>query len=1060
MFMCGCLVGLEVVLPLSVLAETGSSTEPTSELASPIEVTEESVESTSSTASTTLPESEDDDSESEESAATTTALGGVASSTPSASTTATTTSTSTETLVATGDATSYTQTETTANTTDLSASTSNATTTVTTEQNAVVAHTGSTSATTGDNHASSTGTSTIYTGDAVAAHEFINVINTTVYNSQGFLFLMNMLFGSGVFDLRELDFASFVREQAGTIGGSAPTVCTLDGCSDDRVAYQLVSTSTATVTTSHVVRASTGGNQATGSTAAVATGNAYGFLNGLNVVNSNFIDSNYLLVSINNIGDYLGDLVLPGAAFFEQFLTSAPGSARSHTTDVSNEAVVENNLVATADTGDNHASTTGSSDVATGNACALSNVHNTVNQTHVNAQMVNILVRVSGDWSGNIFGLPDGLSWEETNEGIRIYSEAPEVVSAASSTGAITDTKIHNSAYINNDISVTALTGDNQVSGGRGTIATGDACVVANVQNVANTNVIGSNWLSAFFNIVGNFGGNISFGRPDLWLGGIADLSGEYVAPGSELSYTYTIFNNGDATANNVILKQTPGSRLTNIRTSDLTPVASSTDEWHIGTLAPNASTEVQFTAAVSDDLPYGVSPLEVSATLEATEPDNNDTDNTETISLLGYRSTPQGGGSGGSEAGSRASAPDLSVIKWANATTSYTVTAGASTTDVQYTIQVRNQGGEAYDAVLHDVLRDEAGNTLSEQQWELGTIAAEEVIEVSYSVSYGLEWQDGLYTNEAWLEAYRRDRLGERDPEESLSIGRGGAYVVLDRNSEQLAITDISVNATGEFADAGTALVRFSTNYPVATRVVFAPGEYTPATAADMNGENFGYLFSADSAVATTSHEIALRGLLPGRGYGFRAVAERGEMVVLSAEGFFTTPEQAPVEPEPIAGPAMPPVTPLVAFSETDEVVTSEARVGKVAGTSTEQAAPRSLLLPLAYANTGLSETAALCQQNATGLLVALMLLLAFMLWVLKEYRTRSQQVHPRAAWFLARNLSFVGGYCVVAAPLIVVIADCAAWRWLIVSLCLWLMLEGVWYFGGGNVSAKNGRI
>ncbi len=237
----------------------------------------------------------------------------------------------------------------------------------------------------------------ISTGDASAVANVQNVVNTNIVNAQGFADFINLLQPLvGNIDLSNLDFQ--------------PTICST--CAGGSLTVD--NSSTADVTNDISVTADTGSNAiadaSDGST--IATGGAAAAANVLNVVDSNIVNSNYLLLVMNNFSQMTGDLILPGAAFFNDFLDPAPVSTPSTAVANDNTATVGNNLSITADTGSNDISdSSGSSSITTGDSVTASNVVNLVNSNVTTNNQVYILVRVFGTWNGTVFSAPPGLSW-------------------------------------------------------------------------------------------------------------------------------------------------------------------------------------------------------------------------------------------------------------------------------------------------------------------------------------------------------------------------------------------------------------------------------------------------------------------------------------------------------------------------------------------------------------------------------------------------------------------------------------------------------------------------
>ena len=311
-----------------------------------------------------------------------------------------------------------------------------------------------------------------------------------------------------------------------------------------------------------------------------------------------------------------------------------------------------------------------------------------------------------------------------------------------------------NAARIQNRISVVALTGENEASGngGAAAIATGDASAAANVVNVVNTNIIGRNWLLAVVNILGNWNGNLSFGRPDLWVGARAETEGT-LGPGGRVTYRFTVMNNGDADATGVTLEnEFDSDHLAFADVSDAAVNEGTRTRWNLGAIAPGGAVEVACAATVSGDVDYGTTPITNTVAVVSNEPDENENDNTEVLSVTVYRAppeTPRSTGGGPTPSLS----PHILMEKTASSTGPFTAPAV-----VEYRIVIKNDGfGPAYDTVLTDTLRDETGKVLKRQSWDLGEIAAGEEITVSYTMAFSTHTASGVYTNTAELSGYKK---------------------------------------------------------------------------------------------------------------------------------------------------------------------------------------------------------------------------------------------------------------------------------------------------------------
>lgn len=496
---------------------------------------------------------------------------------------------------------------------------------------ALVTNDGGAFALTGDNVALSTGVAEIETGAAIAAFNIANVINSNVINSNGFLYLKNQVLDPDT-SLDLTDF--FFPDQSSLLAGADD--CTLLSCRAEDIVYNFSQTNTATVTNDAYLEAITGDNVAEGDLMQVTTGDAYGGANVINVVNTNIVDSNYRLLTLNAMGDLDGDLVLPTESLFKAFFGQPNGMMHAinqredvqMNIDNTNEAQVNNNVETYAETGMNQADTSYDSIIVTGRAESESNILNKINQNVYGGDSFYLLIRVHGTWTGDVYGLPAGLTWMWTSDGILIYNEDAEIEPSAlipydvdSYAANVTDM---NDVVINNNINIDAITGRNEVGGIAGGISTGNAFASANVMNIANTNIIGTNFSMAVINIFGDFDGDVSFSATDLALSGSVVAGDSPVAKGTELIYTYQIENVSDETATGVTLRQTLSKAYAG-GTNNQQSVS-------VGTLTPGQKKTVTLYATVRDDLVAGTHSIVATATVDSNEADENIGDN---VSLL-----------------------------------------------------------------------------------------------------------------------------------------------------------------------------------------------------------------------------------------------------------------------------------------------------------------------------------------------------------------------------------------------------------------------------------------
>ena len=388
--------------------------------------------------------------------------------------------------------------------------------------------------------------------------------------------------------------------------------------------------------------------------------------------------------------------------------------------------------------------------VATGDATAAANVVDMANQTFIGSDNFYMLIRVHGDWTGDIFGLPEGISWTQTDAGIQLFSTPGQSTTPSTLSDEILNVTNNNIASIINNIDVFALTGDNRATGGEGAfIGTGNAFASANIFNIVNTTVIGQNWALGIFNIFGNWNGNLVFGRPDLWIGAEAMHYGPSVGPSGDIYYTFTVRNNGDSRAENVFLRlHNPFNRMSFTNPDRLFSDGTLDTGWSLGTIEAGETKTFEVSGRLASTLPLGESPIDLIATVSSNQDDANEDDNTEQITVVAQNNEGSNGG--------------VPIIMQPDS--SLEITKEASVSEIQagetidYTITVRNlNGGPAYHSLLIDTITDEHGAVVNEEYWDLGRIAPDEEISVTYSVRFTEDTDPGMYRNHAQLLAVDR---------------------------------------------------------------------------------------------------------------------------------------------------------------------------------------------------------------------------------------------------------------------------------------------------------------
>ncbi len=811
---------------------------------------------------------------------------------------------------------------------------------------AIVSNEGAILSSTGENLAIASTEATIKTGHAISAFNIANIINTNVVNSEGLIYLGNKILGPS----ESLDLTSSFFPEAATSLTNTGT-CSLLSCAAEDVVYNMSQINTATVTNQAIVEATTGYNEADGNLSAkITTGDAFASVNVMNVINTNIIDSNYQLLTFNAIGDLEGDLILPSEDLFRSYFAQPNGLNQleeGEAADISvtntNNAVVENNLDTYGQTGNNDSETDVNSSIVTGMSETESNVLNKVNSNTYGGDSFYLRVRIHGYWNGEVVGLPDGLTWEWTPDGLIIYNVDAEIAPSEmfgydiDSYSAQINNQ-NNALYLENTLTVRAITGENENLGLTGSIETGDAFASANVMNIANTNVIGTNWTYAVINILGDLDGNISFTSTDLGLTGVVNDSGP-VGPNDNLTYTYTVSNSSDQIATNVVLDQV----LENAKTNN-----SNNQSVSLGSVAPGASRVVTLGATVDSNIPQSTSSVTAHAKVTSDIGDNDfsnnlltlvssylytdstdsGSDNTET-DTTGDTTPPTitppassgGGGSGGGGSSSKNkkkkvdrevmdvdpdAQPLISINKTADVSEGEIINAGDS---VDYTITVTNNGGNAYNAEVFDVLTNPIGSEVNSQSWDLSTILPGEEIKLTYTTDYNADTPSGIYTNTASVKAYL-DEDTKASGGESLSIK--DAVYKLQINGIALAVGNVATIAFFPSADGQTsALMAWETSTSSLSRIYYGP--YQAISQYDINKPNLGYRsVSFMFPEKKTTHYMIITGLQPGTSYGYRVRSENETDVTTSREYTFVVPYL--VNKLSLAIPATPTPAPQVA--------------------------------------------------------------------------------------------------------------------------------------------------
>lgn len=598
----------------------------------------------------------------------------------------------------------------------------------------------------------------ILSGKAVAEANILNIANTDIVNSSGNIVFTNLTDNKkGAVDLR------------GVGGTSTCSIASCVGNSD----IEMNILDNAHIANYIQLSADSGDNTIVAEgDAVIQTGDAIAALNLVNIANVNLIGSQYLIVALNAFKGVDGDIIFPN---LDKFFNAGTVPASSLT--LSNTGAIVNDVALIADSGGN-AITAASSTINAGDAHATSNIYNQLNSTLGANDMVSILFNVHGAWNGKLVNAPLGLMSSSTLDGSYFFT-SPYYPTTLPFGGTSTNTQYGGSldltgtstALIENNVDINALSGNNSIlSTGSGLISSGKAYAGANIINIANASVIGKNWLLAIVNIFGDFNGDITFGRPDLWVGDRVETPPPFLN-GKEMTYRFTVINKGDAPSSKVILSDTLDTAHLDIVRSSLPYHQSKSNElvWELGDVPQGKAIELTLTARIKNDLREGTS-IENRVSVRGTEAESI-TENNSDINVIKTYITPSGGSSGGggtiilmtpNNAGSVTTTTSGSTSASSQATSSTTtsmtlpidITRATATTTINdvnvkssQNIIIKNPNNEKITSVtFHDILLSPSGAVVKDEEWELGTLLPHEEVTIGYDIAFNTNATSGVY--------------------------------------------------------------------------------------------------------------------------------------------------------------------------------------------------------------------------------------------------------------------------------------------------------------------------
>ncbi len=252
------------------------------------------------------------------------------------------------------------------------------------------------------------------------------------------------------------------------------------------------------------ISASTGENQAleNAGSATIETGDALAYGNIFNLLNTNVVGTNFMIV-VWNLVDQNGDIDLnkiwKDLLAKEGEVLNLPQSSHDFQILVlnQNEATLENELKVEAFSGKNQASgNNGEVKIITGNAKALANVVNLVNTNLLGSTFFFGIINIFDSFNGNLI-LPRPENFANSDPATGESSNATFIN--------------QNEAQIGGGVNASASSGENQaldnISGSQ--MVTGDAQAVAQSFSLANLNIQRNNWFFLSINNLGSWLGSL-----------------------------------------------------------------------------------------------------------------------------------------------------------------------------------------------------------------------------------------------------------------------------------------------------------------------------------------------------------------------------------------------------------------------------------------------------------------------------------------------------------------------------------------------------------------------
>jgi uncharacterized repeat protein (TIGR01451 family) len=245
----------------------------------------------------------------------------------------------------------------------------------------------------------------------------------------------------------------------------------------------------------------------------IHTGDALAWVNLLNFINTNIVGSRFEFVFLDllqaQILETQGEVNLNEVwrnILNQKGTGSLEGVAESEYAQVEilvqnfNQAVLENQVTVTAQTGDNEANGNSDASIATGDAVALANILNFVNTNILSSEFLFFVINILGVFDGDLV-----LPRAENFNGASL--DGADGSETALNSAVLNN---QNTAQIDNQLTTEASTGGNEALDNEGAeIDTGNATAISNSLSFVNWNIWANDWLILIINVLNEWTGNI-----------------------------------------------------------------------------------------------------------------------------------------------------------------------------------------------------------------------------------------------------------------------------------------------------------------------------------------------------------------------------------------------------------------------------------------------------------------------------------------------------------------------------------------------------------------------